>query len=129
MVPAHFLKGNAPADGESLRYAWLAVWTVGVLLAIYARLWQVIGKEIVTMHGQTVTTRRDIGGFGFDKGHDLVQMRNLCVEPAQFIPWDISSAPQLWGIGGGAIACKTMSWEGNLVVCEERKDCGSRGKS
>jgi hypothetical protein len=40
MVPAQFLKGNAPADGESLMYAWLAVWVVGGLLAIYAWLWQ-----------------------------------------------------------------------------------------
>jgi hypothetical protein len=68
-------------------YAWLAVWTVDGLLAIYAWLWQVIGKEIVTVHGQTCTIRRDIGGFGFDKGYDLVQMQNLCVEPASSIRW------------------------------------------
>jgi hypothetical protein len=104
MVPAQFLKGNAPAEGASLMYAWLAVWTVGGLLAIYAWLWQVIGKEIVTVHGQTFTTRRDIGGFGFDKVYDLVQMRNLRVEPAGFHPLDVSAALQLWGIGGGVIA-------------------------
>jgi hypothetical protein len=104
MVPAQFLKGNAPAEGASLMVAWLAVWTVGGLLAIYAWLWQVIGKEIVTVHGQTFTTRRDIGGFGFDKVYDLVQMRNPRVEPAGFHPLDVSAALQLWGIGGGTIA-------------------------
>lgn len=104
MVPVQFLKGNAPAEGASLMYAWLAVWTVGGLLAIYAWLWQVIGKEIVTVHGQTLTTRRDVGGFGFDKVYDLVQMRNLHVEPAGFHPLDVSAALQLWGIGGGVIA-------------------------
>lgn len=104
LVPLQFMKGDAPAEGASLMYAWLAVWTAGGLLAIYAWLWQVIGKEIVTVHGQTCTVRRDIAGFGFDKRYDLVQMRNLRVEPAQFNPLDISSVLQLWGIGGGTIA-------------------------
>jgi hypothetical protein len=104
MVPAQFLMGKAPAEGASWMYTWLAVWTVGGLLAIYAWLWQVIGKEIVNVHGQTFTTRRDIGGFGFDKVYDLVQMRNLRIEPAGFHPLDLSTALQLWGIGGGVIA-------------------------
>lgn len=104
MVPAQFLQGKIPQEAQSLMFAWLAVWTVGGLLAIYALLWQVMGKEIVTIQGQTLTTRRDIGGFGFDKVYDLSQMRNLRVEPVGFNPLDVSSALQLWGVGGGVIA-------------------------
>jgi hypothetical protein len=104
MVPAQFLKDTAPAEGESLMYAWLGVWTAGGLLAIYAWLWQVIGREIVTVQGRTLAVRRDVGGFGFDRVYDLSQMRNLRVEPAPFNPLDFSSALQLWGIGGGVIA-------------------------
>ncbi|MBH0179364.1 MAG: hypothetical protein HP491_16255 [Nitrospira sp.] len=84
--------------------AWLAVWTVGGVVAIYAWLWQMIGKEMVIVHGQTFTTRRDIGGFGFDKDYDLVQLRNLRAEPVGFSPLNVSMALQLWGIGGGVIA-------------------------
>lgn len=104
MVPAQFLQGNALPEGESLMYAWLGVWTAGGLLAIYAWLWQVMGKEIVTVQGQTFTTRRDIGGFGCDKVYDLVQMRDLRVGPVEFNPLDVSAVLQLWGIGGGVIA-------------------------
>ena len=104
MIPAQFLNGNAPSEGESMMFAWLGVWTVGGLLAIYAWLWQVMGKEIVTVHGQRFTIRRDIGGFGFDKEYDLQQMRDLRVVPAGFHPLDVSAALQLWGIGGGVIA-------------------------
>ena len=104
MVSSQFLKGDAPPEGESFMLAWFVVWTVGGLLAIYAWLWQVVGKEIVAVHGQTFTTRRDVGGFGFDKEYDLLQMRDLRVEPVGFNPLDFSAALQLWGIGGGVIA-------------------------
>lgn len=104
MVPAQFLNSDAPSESMSLMVAWLAVWTVGGVVAIYAWLWQVMGKEMVIVHGQTFTTRRDIGGFGFDKEYNLVQLRNLRTEPVVFSPLNASAALQLWGIGGGVIA-------------------------
>jgi hypothetical protein len=104
MVSSQFLQGDAPPEGESFMLAWFVVWTVGGLLAIYAWLWQVVGKEIITVHGQTFTTRRDVGGFGFDKEYNLLQIRDLRVAQVRFNPLDISSSLQLWGIGGGVIA-------------------------
>jgi hypothetical protein len=104
MVSIQLLSGDAPPEGESFMLVWFVVWTVSGLLAIYAWLWQVIGKEIVAVYGQTFTTRRDVGGFGFDKKYDLLQMRDLRVAQVGFNPLDISSSLQLWGIGGGVIA-------------------------
>lgn len=104
LVPAQFLHSDEPSEGRSLMLAWLAVWTVGGVVAIYAWLWQVMGKEIVTVQGQTFTTRRDIGGFGFDKEYNLLQISNLRAEPVGFSPLNVTSALQLWGIGGGVIA-------------------------
>jgi hypothetical protein len=103
MVPMQVLQGDAPPDGESFMLAWFVVWTLGGLLAIYAWLWQAMGKEIVIVHGQRFTTRRDIGGFGFDKEYDLVQMRDLRIGQVGFNPLEFSSSLQLWGVGGGAI--------------------------
>jgi hypothetical protein len=104
MVTRQFLNGDAPPGGEVFMLAWLGVWTVGGAFAIYAWLWQVMGKEIVTVHGQRFTIRRDIGGFGFDKEYDLVQMRDLRVGHLGVNPLDFSSSLQLWGVGGGVIA-------------------------
>ncbi len=104
MVPSQLLSGDAPPDGELFMLVWFGVWTLGGAFAIYALLWQVLGKEIVTVHGQTFTTRRETGGFGFDKQYRLPQMTNLRSEPARFNPIDFSSSLQLWGIGGGVIA-------------------------
>ena len=125
MVSSQFLKGDAPPEGESFMLAWFVVWTVGGLLAIYAWLWQVMGKEIVTVHGQTFTTRRDVGGFGFDKEYNLLQMRDLRAAQVGFNPLDLSSSLQLWGIGGGVIAfdhgAKTIRFGAGLDEAEAKE--------
>jgi hypothetical protein len=104
MIAIQLLNGDAPPEGEFFMLTWFGVWTVSGVLAIYAWLWQVLGKEIVTVRGQTFTTRRDIAGFGFDKEYDLRQMRDLRVASVGFSPVDFSNSLQLWGVGGGVIA-------------------------
>ena len=104
MVAIQLLNGDAPPEGELFMLAWFGVWTVGGMFAIYACLWQVLGKEIVTVHGQTFKIRRDIGGFGLDKEYDFLQMRDLRVGQVTFNPLEFSSSLQLWGVGGGVMA-------------------------
>lgn len=111
LIPLRFLEGEAPSGGWSLMVAWFVVWTVAGVLAVYAWLWQVMGKEIVTVRDGSLTLRRDVGGFGLDKVYDLDQVRELRAEPAVFDPMDLSMALQLWGIGGGAIA---FDYEGKI---------------
>ena len=97
-------KGDVPPGEEGLMLAWLGVWTVSGLAALVALQWQVMGKEIVTVQGQTLKTQREGGGIGFRKEYDMQQMVNLRVEPPRFSPFDVSASLQLWGIGGGVIA-------------------------
>ena len=125
MVANQFLNGDAPPEGEFFMMTWFGVWTVGGVFAIYAWLWQVMGKEMVTVHGQTFITRRDIGGFGFDKEYDLLQMRDLRVGQIGFNPLEFSSSLQLWGIGGGVIAfeygAKTYRFGAGLDEAEAKQ--------
>lgn len=97
-------KGEVPTGEEGLMLAWLGVWTVSGLAALVALQWQVMGKEIVSVQGQTLKTQREGGGFGFRKEYDVQQIANLRVEPPRFSPFDVSASVQLWGIGGGVIA-------------------------
>ena len=97
-------KGEVPPGEEGLMLAWLGVWTVSGLAALMALQWQVMGKEIVTLQGQILKTRREGGGIGFGKEYDLQQMANLRVGQPSFSPFDVSASFQLWGIGGGVIA-------------------------
>ena len=100
MVANQLMMGDGPPEGELFMLAWLGVWTVGGVVAIYAWLWQLMGKEILTARGQTFTVRRDIGGLGFEKKYDLVQMRDLRARPVGLKSVDLSSSFHLWGVGG-----------------------------
>ena len=104
MVPVQYFERHAPPEEASFMLAWFGIWTIGGAFAVYAWFWQVMGKEIVTVRGHTFNIRRDIGGFGFDREYDLLQMRDLHVGQVGFNPIDFSSSLQLWGIGGGVIA-------------------------
>lgn len=104
MVSLQLLNGDAPPEGEVFMLAWFVVWTIGGLLALYALLWQLMGKEIVMVYGGTLKVRHDIGGYGFNKEYDLAQLQDLRTIQVVFNPLDLSSCLQLWGVGGGTIA-------------------------
>jgi len=104
MVPIQFLKGEIPGITVMFVLAWLGAWTVGGAFAIYLWLWNLMGRQIITIHGHTLTTRRDIGGYGFDREYDVSQVRDLRVSAMKFNAWDYSASLQFFGLGGGLVA-------------------------
>lgn len=60
-------KGEVPPGEEWIMLAWLGVWTVSGVAALFALQWQVMGKEIVTVQRPTLKTRRE-GGDRFWQG-------------------------------------------------------------
>jgi hypothetical protein len=103
MVPTQFLNGEIPGMAVIFLLAWFGAWTVGGAFAIYSWLWNLMGREIITVHGRALTTRRDIGGYGFDKEYDLSQVRDLRVSGLGSNPSDFSANLQFWGLGGGLV--------------------------
>lgn len=104
MVPIQFLKGEIPGITVIFILAWLGVWTIGGALAIYLWLWNLMGRQIITMKGHTLTTRREIGGYGFDKEYDLTRVRDLRVSAMGRSAWDYSGILEFLGLGGGLVA-------------------------
>jgi hypothetical protein len=104
MIPAQFIKGEIPGITLIFLLAWLGAWTVGGAFAIYLWIWNLMGRQIITIQGHTLTTRRDIGGYGFDKEYDLTQVRDLRVSARGFNALDYSASLDFLGIGGGLVA-------------------------
>ena len=104
MVPLQFLKGEIRGVTEIFVLGWLGAWTVGGVFAIYLWLWNLMGRQIITIQGHTLTTRRDIGGYGFDKKYDLTQVRDLRVNAKGSNAWDYSGSLEFLGLGGGLVA-------------------------
>ncbi len=104
MVPIQFLKGEITGISEVFVLAWLGVWSAGGAFAVYLWLWNLMGRQIITMHGDTLTTRRDIGGYGFSKEYDLTHVRDLRVSARGSNAWNYSASLEFLGLGGGLVA-------------------------
>lgn len=104
MVPIQFLKGEITGITDIFVLAWLGVWSAGGAFAVYLWLWNLMGRQIITIHGDTLTTRRDIGGYGFSKEYDLTHVRDLRVSARGSNAWDYSASLEFLGLGGGLVA-------------------------
>jgi len=77
---------------------------VMVLLPLYVLLWNLIGKEIVTIHRDKIIVRQTVFGIGFRQTYQLSQVSNLrgsLTDPALFT---LERNLQDWGFAGGSIA-------------------------
>ena len=83
---------------------WLGMWTMGGAFCIYAVLWSLFGREVITLRGDVLSIRREVLAFGRTREYDLSQVRNLRVSPVPYNPFDFRAGLHFWGIGGGIVA-------------------------
>ena len=128
-VPTTFFKGNKDVGSLIFTTAWLVAWTIGGGFAIYAWLWNVAGKEKVTITNLNLTIKRDLFGFGKEKEYDIMHISNLRVSAQPFNPFNFSASLQFWGIGGGVLAfdygSRTYRFGGGVDEAEANKIVGT----
>jgi hypothetical protein len=125
LVPARLL-GRSREAGENLfMVVWLVAWTLGGLVAIYLWLWNLAGREIVTVREGTLAIRRAIDGLGRSREFDAAHIEGLRVASQLWNPWDPASRLRFWGVGGGTIAfdygATTYRFGGALEEAEARQ--------
>jgi hypothetical protein len=103
-VPTAFIKGNKDTGALVFSIAWLVAWTIGGAFAIYIWLWNIAGKERVTINNLNLTVKRELFGYGRDKEYEMSQISNLRVSAQPFNPFNFSASFQFWGVGGGVLA-------------------------
>lgn len=90
------------AEGEVFgKLLWLACWFFIDFYFLYALLWNLAGREIVSFDGLDLTVRYDIEGFGRTKRLPAECISEIGVERAK-------GFNELFGISGGTVK----------VVCE-----------
>ena len=104
MVIGQLASGAGNGGTSTFLLVWLAFWTVGGALAIWALLWMNFGKERVTLSATTLGIRRELLGVGRSREYELTHVRNLRVSLEPF--YMISSGHTLrpTAIHGGSIA-------------------------
>lgn len=66
-----------PSTPRAFFCLWLVGWLFGELWAIYSWLWSAFGKEIVKVREGTLTTKRDILGYGRIHSFPIGSVTNL----------------------------------------------------
>jgi hypothetical protein len=118
------LNGKGSPEGVSFSLVWLVFWAAGESFAILVLLWQLRGREIITLTPRMLEIRRDIFGIGSSRRYDLTQVRFLRVAPQPFNPYDFRGAFTFWGLGGGVLAFdygfRTYRFGGGIDEAEAR---------
>ena len=104
MIIGQLASGAGNGGTSTSLLVWLAFWTVGGALAIWALLWMNFGKERVTLSATTLGIRREVLGVGRSREYELTHVRNLRVslEPFHMISSGHTLRPI--AIRGGSIA-------------------------
>ena len=102
-IPDALSAGTGAFTGLFL-IAWLGAWTVGGVFAIYTWLWQVKGKEIITISFDRFKVQKKIPIWTRTREYRLNDVVSLRVSNVQPSMWSMGGSMEFWGMSGGRFA-------------------------
>lgn len=102
LAAASQLFADRPPSGFLL--IWLSIWTAAGAFALFAVLWGLAGREVLTAAPGSLVLERRIGSLGRARRYDTSLIRDLRVSAWPYRPFDLRSGLWFWGISGGWIA-------------------------
>jgi hypothetical protein len=103
-VPTQFIKGVKDTSALIFLSAWFIAWTIGGGFTIYIWLWNISGKERITINNLSLIVKRELFNHGREKEYEITHISNLRVSAQPFNPFNFSASLQFWGVGGGVLA-------------------------
>ena len=71
-------------SASSFLLKWLLFWLVGLLLFGYQLIWQLLGKEVVTLTGDVLRIRQQMGPLGITQNYDVQHVHYLRTQPDEW---------------------------------------------
>ena len=105
---------------------WIALWTIGGLYALLALLWQLVGKEKVSVTANTLSIGKHVYQLNRTKHYQIRQIRGLQANP---LPTDdpifaMNQRHNIFGFNGGTLQFrygkKTIKFAGSMSDSEAR---------
>ena len=95
-----------------------------VLFPLYTLLWNIVGKEIITINRYNITIKRAIFGIGLSQTYQLSQVHNLRRSLTTPRLFTMEHNLQQWGFAGGSIAFdyKRNTYRFGLLLSEKDAD-------
>jgi len=113
---------------NSFLLIWLSIWTAGGGFALFAVLWALVGREVITAAPSSLVLERRIGSLGRARRYDTTRIRDLRVSAQPYRPFDRRSGLWFWGISGGWIAfdygASTIRFAAGLEEAEAKQVVG-----
>jgi hypothetical protein len=81
---------------------WLVFWTIGGVLFTFFWLWNLAGREVVTLDEEALTIRYALGSAGWSRRFDRREVRDL--RASQSVSMDFRSSLGWWLGGFGTVA-------------------------
>ncbi|MGE5404271.1 MAG: hypothetical protein ACM3PP_04970 [Candidatus Saccharibacteria bacterium] len=76
MAPFAFFRSGTPIFVFAFVLAWLVIWTMGGLYAIWILLWNIFGQEIVTVNNEILQIDNRVFRFGRSREYLINETRN-----------------------------------------------------
>ena len=95
-----------PGSHRAFMVFWLIGWAFGELYALFIILWQLMGREQLTISSKGLVHRVLVGGLNRAREFAAADIRHLRASPQVLSPWmdQRSWMPPVFGAGHGAIA-------------------------
>ena len=97
------LSSDGPLFANAFILFWLVGWTFGGGVAFYTVLWQLIGREIISVESGLLTIKRSVFGLGSTRKFETGSIKNMHVIPDQEISIPGIYNKKLSGRQGGKI--------------------------
>ena len=98
----------SPSDNTPQLFllAWLTGWTLGGAFALAAVLWQLAGREVISVNTATLLHRVEAFGLGWSRSYKATEVKNLRATEYASNPFTNQAAwlPPLTGSGFGPVA-------------------------
>lgn len=80
IAPFAFFRSGTPIFVFVFVLAWLAIWTIGGLYALWILLWNIFGQEIITVNNEILQIEQRVFGFGRSREYLIPKTRNYRIK-------------------------------------------------
>ncbi len=77
------LHSDTPLFAHVFILFWLLGWTAGGAFVVYTILWQLMGREIITVEWNKMTIEKSVFGIGRKRIYEIRSIKNLDINPIQ----------------------------------------------
>lgn len=83
---------------------WMIIWTVVGFLTMFALLWNILGREVISVGRKHLSIKNDVLGYGRWRQYESSQIKALRVSKTKDAWGSLDYTMQCWGLFGGMLA-------------------------